>query len=134
VTISANFVYVAVASGLQVIDVSDPTNPRQVGANRTISPVAVTVANGKVFAASGTGGLFILHLHRYARFESVSLQQGDLSLTFSGPPGTPGTLQRSGDLRNWESLLPITFPEGFTNVFVPNVLSQPVQFYRTVVP
>jgi hypothetical protein len=134
VAVSGDFAYLGDSGKLYVVDVTAPANPRPIGVNRLLLPRAFTIADDKLYAVSQSDGLVILHLHRYARFDNVRFQPGSLSFDLSGPPATPGTLQRSSDLLHWDNWFSFTFPEGSTNLTAPTIPGQPTQFYRTVVP
>jgi hypothetical protein len=120
-------------AGLQVIDVSDPANLRRVGGNPNVIGKNVSVAGGKVFVADDE--VIILHEYRSAQFKQIALQDnGAMYLQLAGPPGVPGWIQRSSDLRTWAYWLGLKFSEGPLEILDPDAASQRVGFYRLAVP
>jgi hypothetical protein len=53
-----------VGGGVQVINASNPTQPRRIGGNSAFHPSDITVAGNNVFVAAGQQGLMILDLFR----------------------------------------------------------------------
>jgi len=77
--------------------------------------------------------LFILHAYQPIRFEQITRAgNGPTQLRVAGPPGVPGHVQRSADLRNWNDWLPVNFAEASIAV-IDSDASSPA-FYRLVMP
>ncbi|MCI0747453.1 MAG: hypothetical protein L0Y58_18775, partial [Verrucomicrobia subdivision 3 bacterium] len=135
---SGDYVYISdVWFGVQVIDVSDPTNPRLAGANKLFAANESIVSGDKVVVAGGIEGLVILNSFAPLSGPAISLSaqwrhsMNSLELSLQGLSGLPVQIQRSSDLLGWQS---------WTNVILggdPITLSDPSpvqssQFYRAV--
>src|SRR5262249_19957720 len=135
VAVSGNYAYVADdVSGLQVIDVSDPTQPRRVGGNSAFDAFDITVAGNKVFVAAGDQGLMILDLYRAPlRLEPVSPQQpGAFRFLLRGEAGLSVRVQRSSNLRDWADWQPVTLGAAPAELLDPGAGA--IRFYRAVYP
>jgi hypothetical protein len=116
-----------------VLDLSNPTEPRVVGGNAA-SGHSLTVANGKLFVAGPTR-LTILHLYQPLRFEQIARQENStMRLRIAGPPGVPGRVQRSADLRTGVDWLPVNFGESSLETSDSEAASAAAGFYRLAVP
>lgn len=65
VTVAGNYAFVATGCGLQVVDVSDPANPRSVGGTRWTSDfgcysVGIAVSGNYAFVAADSDGLVVI--------------------------------------------------------------------------
>jgi hypothetical protein len=120
---------------LEVIDVSDPANPRRVGGNSLFAASDLIVAGNKVFVAGFEDGLAILDLYRPSlRLEPVSPQPGGFRFLVRGDAGLSVRLQRSANLRDWEDWQALTL--GATASELSDFDAGPVshRFYRAVTP
>jgi hypothetical protein len=141
IAISGKYAYIVdYQDHLRVIDITDPPNPHVVGSNSSFMRTfaehhAVTAANGKVFVAAGEQGLIILHEYQAIRFEQIARQDsGVMRLRIAGPPGVPGRVQRSADLRSWTDWRPVNFGESPLEISDPDAAFQSAGFYRLAVP
>ena len=138
VAVSGNYAYVADHfAGLQVIDVSNPANPRRVGGNSALHPSAVAVTDSYVFVAAWSGGLFILNHFTPLSAPALSLalpalEGSSLRVSVQGLPGLRIEVQRSPDLLNWQTWTngvlgssPLDFRDPDPNLR---------QFYRALAP
>ena len=124
-------------AGLQVIDVSDPTQPRRVGGNSAFDAFDITVAGNNVFVTAGEQGLMILDLFRAPplRLEPVSPQQpGAFRFLLHGEAGLSVRVQRSSNLRDWEDWQPVTLGAVPAELTDPDAGAIPHRFYRAVHP
>jgi len=133
--VSGHYAYVADGeAGLQVIDVSDPANPRRVGGYDTPGrAVDVAVSGDYAYVADGNWGLQIL------RIEPVPRLDGPFGLTAEGfaawlnaPVAGTYRVEASGDLRTWETLVTLTNVSGRVRVVDPAATSAAQRFYRAV--
>ena len=136
--VSGNYAYVAdYDAGLQVIDVSNPTQPRRVGGNSAFDAFDIIVAGNNVFVAAGEQGLMILDLFRAPplRLEPVSPQQpGAFRFLLHGEAGLTVRVQRSSNLRDWEDWQPVTLGAAPAELTDPDAGAIPRRFYRAVHP
>ena len=132
---SGHYAYVAVGgAGLEVIDVSDPANPRRVGSYDTPGgAVDVAVSGDYAYVADKNWGLQIL------RIEPVPRLDGPFGLTAEGfeawldaPVAGTYRVEASGDLRTWETLVTLTNVSGRVRVVDPAATSAAQRFYRAV--
>jgi len=84
VTVSGNYAYVATSEGvgLEVIDISNPSHPQQVGGHRYANVGGVAVAGNQVLLANGTEGLLILEMQPFVK--SIAKEGQDLKLSWEG--------------------------------------------------
>jgi hypothetical protein len=128
-TVVGDYAYVSDAiDGIWVIDVSDPTDPRCLGISVAVStPIQVAVAGNLIYVAGESEGLVVLE--RVAFFETLSIENGLLHVTWNAGPGS--RLQTTSDLSapRWED-----WPgsEGTNVVTLP--IDARGRFLRLVVP
>jgi hypothetical protein len=144
VAVSGGYAYVMDAEGrLQVVDVRDATRPRRIGANTSFTaffgdvPSSMAMAHGKLFLTSGNKGLFILYPYQPILFQQVSRLENGIRLQISGPPGVPGRVERSADLRSWTDWRAVSFAEEPISVIDSDTNSgwpSARTFYRIAVP
>lgn len=138
VAVSGNYAYVAdgTAGGLQVIDVSNPANPRRVGGNSLVDARGFMVAGTNVFVAAGYDGLVILDLFRPSlRLELVSPQQpGGFRFLVRGDAGLSVRVQRSANLRDWQDWQALTLGATPSELSDLDAGAVSYRFYRAVTP
>jgi hypothetical protein len=132
VAVSGNYACLAsVDHGLDLIDVSDPTNPRWLGGDSSYQYLGgVVFSNGLILAAAGMDGLIVLEVPGWRpSFKSASLEGGQLHLSWEGASGTKlPVASRLGD-PDWQDVggsagtnqvsLPTTAAAGFFRLVRP---------------
>lgn len=135
VAVAGAYAYFTDDTGLHVIDISDPTNPRRVGGNSTIAGGGnfVLEDGGRLFSA-GNGRLTIFDLFRSFRLDPLVRDgNNDLRLKMDGPRGVSAWVQRSGDLRQWEDWQPVRFGAAPAELSDPDAVTAPRRFYRAAI-
>jgi hypothetical protein len=87
VTISGHYAYVGSAAGLQIIDISDPTNPRQVGATSELGTPRVLAVSGTKACLAGPNlsGLVVIDVSNPANPTKAGVFPGNIwSVAASG--------------------------------------------------
>jgi hypothetical protein len=119
--------------GLEVINASDPSNPRRIGGNSTFRGHDVTVHGGFAYIAAGDDGLIIVN-----RFSELQLgppiftNDGSLQLRLTGLNGQHARIQRSPNLRDWEDWVVLPVGEQPTEIADPGARAGAQRFYRAV--
>jgi hypothetical protein len=141
VAVLGNYAYVAdYLAGLQVIDVSNPANPQRAGGNGSFDAYSVVVSGEKVYVGANPNGLAVLNLFTPLSGPALwfapapRLEQNGLRVWVQGLPGLPVQMERSANLREWQSWTngvlgstPLEFLEASAGL-------NPRQFYRAVAP
>ncbi|MBN1146353.1 MAG: hypothetical protein JXA78_03790 [Anaerolineales bacterium] len=72
VAVAGNYAYVAnqggQGGGLQVVDISNPAAPVEVGSYYLPDALGVAVAGDRIYMAAGSAGLYILHFLPYRQY------------------------------------------------------------------
>jgi hypothetical protein len=128
--VSGHYAYVADdCAGLQVIDVSNPTNLVHVG-RCDINGYAVAVSGHYAYVADGDAGLQVLYLQTNPPTK-LSLNRADLSMSLSCEGMATGRLyqiETSADLKLWNMWTNFT---GTATIFsAPITPGTSMQFYR----
>ena len=133
VAVSGPYAYVAdYDAGLQVLDVSDPANPRRVGGYRTPGVArSVAVSGNYAYVADGDWGLQVLRLTVAPYFDHpLRLTAEGFEAWLNAPAAGTYRVEASGDLRSWETLVTLTNVSGRVRVVDPAALGVPHRFYR----
>lgn len=137
VTISGNYAYLAdQLFGLQVLEVSNPANPRRVGANKPFKAYAAIISGDKVLVAAIQQGLLILNPFAPLSGPPISLSaerrpaMNTLDLSVQGLPGLPVQIQRSSDLAVWQLWTNVVLASTPVEVTDPDASLNSHQFYR----
>lgn len=131
VAVSGNYVYVAGgASGLTVMDVSNPTNTVHVGGYNTRgSAFGVAVVADRIYVADGAAGLVVL----------PTLPNVQFTLRVNATPNEAFTIEASTNLvasNSWSTLLTTNLPAmpfDFVD-FDVKVSEKPQKYYRVRQP
>ena len=133
--IAGNYAYIAVhGDGLQVIDIRNPAEPRDVGGNSIFSVGEVAVEAGKLFVATDLEGLLIFNLYTpppQLRALGWSSQRG-MRFSVSGEAGQSVQVQRSSDLIGWQDWFGVVLGPSSSELSDPDTASGPQRFYRAV--
>ena len=131
VQVVGNYAYVALgAGGLQVIDVSDPTNCVRVGGYDTRGFAwGVAVVAGRIYVTSEQSGLLVLPTLRNVQF----------TVRVDATPGVPFTLEAATNLNTpifWTPLVTTNVPAmPFDYVdFDVKLTNKPQKYYRVTQP
>jgi hypothetical protein len=121
---------------LQVVDITNPASPRQVGSITEFNSWGLTLAGDRVYVAAQEDGLVILDPYQPPpRIEpSVRLDATGFHLSFRGEAGQAVRLQRSQDLKTWEDWLIMPGTGSSQEVVDPTAILRRSQFYRAVTP
>lgn len=93
VVMAGNHAYVATSSGLQVIDMSEPSDPRQEGICSTIGHAwGVVISGSYAFVACLEGGLQVVDISNPAIPQRVGATL---------PAASPGAWQSPATMRSW---------------------------------
>jgi hypothetical protein len=139
VAVAGNYAYVADwASGLQVVDISDPARPRVVGGNELLFGFKAKIANAKVFVAGSNRPVAILDLFQ-PQTPEVHLDQlitripGSLRMLLRGPAGLSGQIQRMTDFGAWQNWKPVQL-DSAPALEITDATSASASFYKFVSP
>jgi hypothetical protein len=132
VTISDHFAYVAREhDGLEVIDLANPTHPRQVGGSKSFAAFSTYVHGGKIYVAGGPDGLVILDTFTSLQLDlDPTVSSDQLGLKLTGPPGQRVRVQHSNNLLDWVDWQTVTLGES-PGVLIDDSASASQRFYRT---
>jgi hypothetical protein len=101
VALSGNYAYVAIGAGVEVLDISNPGNPRRVGGNSAFPAVGLAVTESKIFVAAVNNGFGILGMLPF--FKSITKADENLKLSWEG--FGPARLQRrTAFMQPWEEV------------------------------
>lgn len=93
-------------AGLEVIDVSDPSNPRRVGGNKAFYGQVLANLGDKLMVTDVETGMTMLNLFAPGPALSLNASPGPgpdtFSLSVRGIPGVPVELERSSDFSSWQ--------------------------------
>ena len=93
-------------SGLEVMDVSDPSNPRRVGGSKAFYGQVLANLGDKLMVTDVETGMTVLNLFAPGPALSLNASPGlgpdTFSLSVRGIPGVPVELERSADLASWQ--------------------------------
>jgi hypothetical protein len=137
--VAGQYAYIAAAkAGLQVIDVSDPTNPQRLGGCDAPDNARAVADSGNF--ASVADGEWGLQIFRFVNTEpSVQRLDGTFGLTAEGfeawldaPAAGTYRVENSGDLRSWESLVTLSDVAGRVRVVDPAASGAALRFFRAV--
>ncbi len=141
--IAGNYAYLA-GFGLKIVDVSNPTQPQYVGGvvpsslNGFVSTASCAVDSDAkwAYAAAGGDGLLTLDLHppppRFLPSTRVDAQGSHVFLT--GPTGQSARVQRSQDLKTWQTRRTIILTGEVDEVLDQTAADATGWFYRVVAP
>lgn len=134
IAISGHYAYLLTDSGLDVLDISDPRQPRKVGKNSAVLPGRIVAANGYLFAAPDyQGELVVLDLFRPFRLGLLGRASSrELRLKVDGPRGVKLDIERSSNVNEWQFWRSITLGGLPTKVSDPEPAA-PQCFYRAIV-
>lgn len=137
VVVSGDFAYANGPAGLEVIDLTQPADPRHGGGNSAVFPEYGTshlvVSEARVFVAAADQGFVILDLSRPFRLEALaSSNPGTMRLRLDGPRTMTPRIQRSTNLSDWEDWKPIIPGAAPIEVSDSDVAPLPYRFYRAV--
>ena len=84
IAVQGSYAYIGVGPRLVVVDISEPANPRQVGASAVFDDLVqgVAVSGGYAYAAAGSAGLYVVDvtapaaLRIVGRFDSSGFAEG----------------------------------------------------------
>lgn len=122
--------------GLEVVDLSDPAQPRRVGWSSGFAANDLALTADKLFVAAGSEGLVVLERFRPPTRLGVPLwrEDGVVELRVEGVQGTRVRVQRSENLRDWSDWESVTVEAGGSVVREIGGGLSPRRFYRVVAP
>jgi hypothetical protein len=135
VAFDGHYAYVAAQYvGLQVIDMSNPANPRWVGSYDTPGEArAVAVAGNYAYVADGPWGLQILRVHLPPRFEPpIRLTPEGFEAWLQIPDTGDYRIEVSSDLCTREPLMTLPNRTGRVRILDRGSINASHRFYRVV--
>lgn len=135
IAIAGRYAYVATGgSGVQVIDLIDPSRPRLMGGNASMNAYDLAVVDDHLLVAGAADGFGVFELFQTPlRLEgSKGTNDGQIDLLIDGPAGSTAKVQRSTDLSRWEDWQTVTLGEAPITVTDTLAGQSARGFYRAV--
>jgi hypothetical protein len=123
-------------SGVEVVDLARPEEPRRVAVVETFPAYGAVVDDGLVYVAGGPHGMLVAHWRQtLPRFESPArFSDSNFHLFVKGEMGQIIGLQRSHDLERWEDWLSVIGTGDTQEIVDDGAASEPMRFYRAMAP
>jgi hypothetical protein len=138
VTIAGQYAFLSSMAGLDILDLSQPSNPVRVGGNTSLKAVQLAFTPDLILAAAGTNGCVVLNPFLPGVPANVRLKltsgtaQDPAVVEVTGLPGLGVDLQRSADFQNWQTWTNVTLTTNTVRLQAPQ--GAPHQYYRAVAP